>query len=76
MLNHATWRASSSINNAGEDTDMATPPDPILGQQDVNTSFESAHMLDIGCAYDEESLLDTPAPKSHSQGQQGISHVT
>ena len=73
---HISRRPSHGTNNAGGDTDMATPPDPGSEVPGVNTSFESANMSFIDTPnYDDEShqgsqTLDAP-PRSHL----GMSHI-
>ena len=57
-------RPTHGINNAGEDTNMTTPPDPHLDSHDVNISFESAQMLDADQQDDKELTHDLEAQET------------
>ena len=74
---HISKRPSHGTNNAGKDTEMAAPPDPLLEPQAANQSFESANMSVIETQYyDDESVQGSLALDAQSMSQQGVPHAT
>ena len=72
---HGTQRSSHSSNNAGEDAEMAIPPDPRLqSPQDVNGSFDSALMMEFADNIDEAD--SNPQLLPPESGPTKHSHVT
>ena len=71
-----TQQPSHGTNNAGQDADMAAPPDPLLEVPEVTTSIESANMSFIDTpAFDDESLQGSTALDAPIRGHPGMSHV-
>ena len=74
---HSLRRPSHGINNTGEDTEMATPPDPQLEPHDINVSFDSAQMSFFDSPCDDEELQHCNATlNTKALGKNGISHAT